>query len=504
MFKVIIIIVFLQNKTDLLNRMQKTRAKYLIPAICMIFSLSVSGCRTVKAPPRPSEEWTPPKWEKTAKSDDPVWREIREKTLDTSGPLTLEKLVKTALENNPATREAWQNARKQEAVIGQAASAGYPSATLSSSNMFDVKYNDRQQFMTDQFDYGPSVSGSLLLFDLGGRSAAIRSAVQSMLAANFDFNQALQDLLLNVETAYYSMYSARSALAAAADDVEDAKTVYDAAEQKFQVGLVSRLDVLQAKSNYDDALYLQEDARGALKSAKGDLAEIIGLSADTEFEVADPEGPPPTEIPKESVSRLIDDALKRRPDIAALRADLRALEADVTAARSAMWPEISLKGSAAGTWHEYFRNKTSLKYAHEYKGGLSVSWSVFDGFDNLNAKRAAERARDAARENLAQAELETSSDVWTRYYDFYTAVKKYEFSQAFLESADMSHDLAVEGYEVGLKSILDLLEAQSQLSDARSRMVQSEKDLYVSVAGLAHATGSLYTRDYDTAAGERE
>lgn len=480
------------------------RVKYLIAVVLLTVTLSGAGCRTVKAPSKSSEEWMPPKWEKTVKSEDPIWQEIRGKTLDTSGPFTLPKLVETALENNPTTRKAWQNARKQEAVLGQAASARYPSATLTSSNMFDVKYNDRQEFMTDQFDYGPSVGGTLLLLDFGGRSAAIRSAVQSMLAANFDFNQTLQDLLLGVETAYYSMYSAQSALAAAEDDVEDAKTAYEAAEQKFKVGLVSKLDVLQAKSSYDDALYTREDARGRLKGAKGDLAGIIGLSSDTEFEISDPEGPLPTEIPKEDVSWLIDDALKRRPDIAALRAGLRALEADVSVARSAMWPTVNLDGSAAGTWHEYYRNKTPLKYDHEYKGGLSVSWSVFDGLYNLNAKRAAERAHDAARENLAQAELEASSDVWTRYYDFYTAVKKYEFSKAFLESANMSHDLAVEGYEVGLKSILDLLESQSQLSDARSRMVQAEKDLYVSVAELAHATGSLYTRDYNTPAGEQE
>ena len=66
------------------------------------------------------------------------------------------------------------------------------------------------------------------------------------------------------------------------------------------------------------------------------------------------------------------------------------------------------------------------------------------------------------------------------------------FSEAFLESTTDSHELAVVGYRTGLKDILDLLQAQSQLSDARSKLIESRKELFVSLAELIHATGMLY------------
>jgi len=56
-----------------------------------------------------------------------------------------------------------------------------------------------------------------------------------------------------------------------------------------------------------------------------------------------------------------------------------------------------------------------------------------------------------------------------------------------------SHDLALEGYSEGLKSMLDLLQAQSSLSDARAKLIDSEKGLFIAVAELAHATGTLST-----------
>ena len=81
--------------------------------------------------------------------------------------------------------------------------------------------------------------------------------------------------------------------------------------------------------------------------------------------------------------------------------------------------------------------------------------------------------------------------MWTKYYNYNTAVKKLKFSQAYFESSLASHDLALEGYAEGLKSMLDLLQAQSALSDSRAKFIDSQKGLFVAVAELAHATGTL-------------
>ena len=128
-------------------------------------------------------------------------------------------------------------------------------------------------------------------------------------------------------------------------------------------------------------------------------------------------------------------------------------------------------------------------------GYLALKWQIFDGFLTVAKKRKAQAEAEAARAALMASELAASSDVWSSYQDFQTAIQKYAFSKAYLESSKESYDLALEGYDAGLKSILDLLNAQSKLSSARNQMIQNEKDLYMALVKLAHAAGRITVQD---------
>ena len=462
--------------------------------ICLFAVLAGTGCRTLKAPSKPSEEWTPPEWEKTSRAPDAVWDSIREQKIDTSKPLALVELIDVALANNPSTRQAWKKAKAEEAVEKQAQSKWYPQAKVSADFAKDRKVASRRVDKLNDINYGPSGEATFMLLDFGGRSALVRKAAQTLLAANFQFNQSIQDLLLNVEKAYYGLHSSQANLEAAESDVEDARAALTAARQRFRVGLVSKLDELQAESNYDDALYSLEEAKGDLKTAEATLAQTLGLPADAGLEIIPPSKEMPTDVTKEDVSRFIEEGLKKKPDIAAARADLRAKEAAVTVAGSDLWPTLNLKGTAGRTWFKYYSDPKGYANDYAYMGQVSVDWDIFDGFYNYARMRQARAEAEAEREKLKQAELGASADVWIKYYAFRTAVQKLTYSKAFLDTAKSSHELAMEGYNVGLKSILDLLEAQSQLSEARSKLIRSEKDLFVAFADLAHATGSLHVR----------
>ena len=95
------------------------------------------------------------------------------------------------------------------------------------------------------------------------------------------------------------------------------------------------------------------------------------------------------------------------------------------------------------------------------------------------------------QDQLKQAELAASADVWARYHNYETALQKYKFSTAYLNSASTSYDLALDSYKAGLKSILDLLNAESQLAQARSQQVASRQETFTALATLAYAAGLL-------------
>jgi len=480
--------------------------------ICFIFLLA--GCSTVPVAPSKlkyeedaasyresakmlekqfmAEKSEKGKRAKKLKAQDPVWSSLRSREIDSEKQLTLTELIDLGLGNNPATRKAWQNTRAARAKQMQAQSELYPSVTVSETikREKDVSVNPASNI--NNRHYGPSANLTWLILDFGGRSASIEESVQGVISADSTYNQAIQDLLLDVEKSYYQLYSAQASEAAALDDMKNAKADFDAAMQKLNAGLVSKLDTLQAQSDYENSLYLLESAKGAVKTAQANLAQAIGVPADTKFQIAEPSKSFPKNIDEEEITLIIEDTLQRRPDIIAARADLKAKEAAVKLARSALLPALNAGASADSNKYKYYGVSQVNDHDHSYAAFATVTWDVFDGFYNLNKKVEADRDLDMARDALAEKELELSSEVWIKYYDFITATNKFTYSETFLSTAKQSYELALESYNAGLKSMLDLLQAQSKLSSARSLFIQSSRDIFIALIELAHARGTLF------------
>lgn len=455
------------------------------------------GCRMIEPPVDPAAAWTPPDW--AVQTEDPVWDSIKAKSIDLSGPLSIADCVDLALKNSPVTRQSWAIARAAAAQVGQAESYLYPQVSVSGEGTYlkqDYSLRGGAAALinspdSDEFNYGPGLQLTWLLFDFGGVRGGIEEARQTLLATNYSFNQSIQDLILDVEKSYYELYSARSEVKASEADVKDTSEAREAARQKFEVGLVSKLDELQAESTYQDSLYQLESAKGNVKTARAALAEALGLPADAAFDIVEPGRKLPTMISSDDVSGLIEEGLKNRPDIASLRASLRAKEAAIEVAGSGYYPSLNLGGSANQLWYSYREDPELYDDSYMYTGYLSINWDIFSGFRDAEKKQEAEANAAQARESLASAEISASADVWTKYYAFNTAVGKHKFATSFFETSQESYNLALESYNAGLKSILDLLQSQSSLSSARSQLISANTDLFTTLADLAHATGTL-------------
>lgn len=478
--------------------------KYIKPLNIYILSIAaffIYGCSSANTPQPSPDEWTPPNTYKYQTLKDDPWKSVRFKKPDITGTLTLAQLLDIALKNSPETRQAWKRSLAKAAVLAQENSLLFPQVTLSADGAREKAVETKETGNVNDLKYGPSGKAELLLFDFGGRDAAIQAAYQDMISAGFEYNQSLQDLLLSLEQSYYGLYSSYSKLEAAKANVTDARTTYEAASLKFQAGLASKLDPLQAESSYDNALYNMEDAKRNLQTARGDLAVTLGFSADTNISVVMPDKLPPSDIDKKDVSIMIEEALSVRPDIQAARSALKSKQAAVKETESALWPSVNLGGTMGQNWYKYYNEKNPRDNDYAYTGYLSFKWDIFDGFYNINKKQEAAAEEAAERARLEELELKASSDVWTKYHQYNTAVRKLKYSQAFYESSKASYELAFDSYGAGLKDILDLLEAQSTLSDARAKLIDSKKGLFLAIAELAHATGMLKT---DTVEGLEE
>jgi outer membrane protein TolC len=343
----------------------------------------------------------------------------------------------------------------------------------------------------DRLQYGPGLQLNYLVFNFGGgRAAAVEQALQTVFAANYTFNKSIQDVILSVETAYYNLVAAKAGIEAVQANLKDAALALDTARERANAGVGTVLDVLQAQSSYDRALYDQATVKGLLKTDRGNLAQVLGFSADAPVDVEPPAAEAPLALSAKDMQGLIDAALQRRPDLAALRANVAAKRAAITVAGSTFWPSLYLTGQVNRDYYnnydgEYFDNDWS------YSAGLNLQWTLFDGLQTLYAKRAAAAQAESAQAQLVQAELAASADVWTSYADLETALEKCHASAAYLKSTSASYDLALDSYRNGLKSMLDVINAENDLAQARKQMIVSRQDAYLALAKLAYATGLL-------------
>ncbi len=452
--------------------------------------LVLAGCRSIQAPEKCSEQWTPDAGAPAATNG--AWRAAAQAPLPEAGTLMrLPQLVDLALAQSPTLGRAWQESRAAEAQLRQSDSYYYPQLTAGGKLSWQRTDANTAQTEIDTTSYGPVAQLNWLLLDCGGRRADRESAMQQLRAKNFSFNQAFQALVLAVQQAYYNLLSARAALEAAEADLAAAEKTLEAAQKRLGAGLGVELDVLQAQADRDRTLYNRENALGQLRIAGGNLAAAIGLPADAEVQIAPPEQTEPPALAEQDLRTVLDAAMARRPDIAALRATLQARAAAVRSAQSSRWPSLNLGASANRYWHSYSGADMDDDDTFEYLGALSLDWDLFDGMLRLQKQRAAEANREAARNQLREAELSAGADVWGKFHSYQTALRKLAFSRSYLENARGAYELAAQGYAAGLKNIVDLLNSQSSLADARGGLVQTQKDVWVALAELANALGDL-------------
>ncbi len=409
-----------------------------------------------------------------------------EQVRDRLGKFTLADAVHVALQNNPATRVAWADARAAAARYGSARGAWFPKLDAGGSLYYAKDITTKEQPGGSTADISASLSLSWLLFDFGGRSAAVEESRQSLLAADWTHNAVMQNTVLQAEAAFFNLAGAKALLEANRTSLAEAEANLTAAEERHRMGLATNADVLQARTAYAEVKLAVLDASGQARTARGALAVAMGYAANIPFE---PELQVP-EIPggglARTVDQLIEKALASRPDLQAAQALALGSAARVRQARSRLLPSLSAAGSIGRLW---LRDVPG--YTNATSGILQLQIPLFNGlarnFDLLQAKAEA----DAARELLRSAEQAVIFQVFSTHSEFLTADERVKTTEELVASAGQSEAVALGRYREGVGSILDLLSAQRVLAVARAEQINARLGWFIKLAQLAHDTGIL-------------
>jgi outer membrane protein len=430
----------------------------------------------------PEKPWTPP-----ANATPPIRPEgpaALPAGYQTGMTLTLMQVIDVGLANNPSTRTAWLQARAAEEQLGAERAAFLPEV--------DVTFNATKQAASvlngaTPTVYGPAINLNYLLFDFGGRAAVVEEARQTLIAADYLHNAAIQNVILNIEDAYFQLLAVKALLASQDATLRELQTSLDAADARHRAGVATIADVLQARTAYSQARLTADTLTGNLRVGEGTLATLMGLPPQTDFNFGTLPADVPTTEMAEPIESLLARATAARPDLAASRAAGERARARITEVRSSYLPSIGLASSFGTT----FVGSGSGNSFNPFSAGVAIRFPLFTGFRNTYDIRVAELDVQIADEQTRGLSQQIGLDVWTGYFGVRTAGQRVGTSRDLLTSAQQSLDVATGRYKEGLGTILDVLTAESALANARAQEVQARTDWLLSLAQLAHGIGGL-------------
>lgn len=395
-----------------------------------------------------------------------------------AAPLMAIDAVDLALCNNPQTREVWAAARAQAAQVGVAQSAWLPS--LDGRATVGRSYTEARDFNQNS----AALTLSWLLYDFGQRSANIENARQLLAAFAATQDATVQSLFLSALQGYYTAQAARAAVVSVGQAEKSARESFQAAEARYQAGVGTPADRLQAQTAMSQATLNRIRAEGDARNALGTLVNTLGFDAQLRVELADIEAQPSEFAFQRDVDTLIAQARQARPDLRAAEAQLKAAEAGVELARAQGRPTLSL--STGPLWQD-----VAGTTANTGNVGVTLNVPIFSGFATTYRVRSAAAQAEVKAAQRDRIRNQVALDVWKAYQNLSTATQSLKTTADLLASAEQSERVALGRYKAGVGTVLDLLAAQSALASARLQRIQAMLDWHVFRATLAQAMGAL-------------
>lgn len=401
--------------------------------------------------------------------------------------LTLADAEAQALEHQPRVLASDLNAKAADAVTREIRAAYWPTVSASATGA-DAIDNTRitagalnNPTILDRVGYG--FFGTQLLTDFGRTAALSASANLHGQASKEDADDARANVLLQVDRAYFNALRAQAILRVANDTVAARQLVVDRATELAGAGLKSSLDVSFANVNLGQARLLVLQAGNDAQSSFAALSAALGERENSTYqldEIAQPPAPP-----ADSAS-LVDEALRSRPDVQRERLEAEARERFAAAEGDLRLPTLSMAGAAGLT--PLHQTGLADRYAAV---GVNVTVPLFNG--GLYGARKAEAGFRAGAQAQIVRDIEdrVTRDVRIAWLDAQTSFERLALTGQILAQATESVDLAQERYTLGLSSIVELTDAQLNLTRAQIDQATAQYEYDERNAALRFQTGMM-------------
>jgi TolC family type I secretion outer membrane protein len=410
--------------------------------------------------------------------------------------LTLTDCLDLALKQNPSVLKAREEIRRTKGVIVEARAPAIPQVNASGNysridrNAIDSFPGTTNVFKNQEQPWSAQIEVSQLVYSGGRIIAALRAAKLTDQIAALGFQRAVADIILSVRTNFYQIQLNKAQIEVREQSVTLLEQQLRDAQSRFDVGAVPRFNVLRAEVELANAKPPLIRAQNDLRLSKEGLVKLLAIDSKSQrndFTPVNFEGRLVYEHRVWELATALQQALDHRPELLQADRQIGIAKANVKVAAAGYKPEASVFADYG--WKDSAFADDINKLRDGWTVGASLNWAIFDGMLTRGRVTQARALLQEANLDYADTRRQVELEVRQAYSDYLQTLELIEAQKKTVEQAEESLRLAEARFRAGTGTQLDVLSAQTALTDARTNEIQALYEYNVAIATLERVTG---------------
>lgn len=405
-----------------------------------------------------------------------------------AGPAAAETLMEAwqlAYQTNPTIQAQRARLRAIDEGVPQALSGWRPTVSVAANAGILGTDNNLVGTTTagSQTRY-PSSYGLTVtqpLFRGGGTIARTSRAEQDVQAERARLQAIEQQVLLDVGTVYMNVLRDLAVVNLNENNVRVIERQLEATQDRFSVGEVTRTDVSQAEARLATSRANLVRAEGDLEVSRAVYERLVGQMPGNLVQPSSVPNVPPTR------GEAIEAASRFNPEVMLARFNESSAEDNIRVVQSDLYPRVDLTGEVEQGWDRSVRD--SRDEAYSVTANLTVPLYQAGAVTSRvrEAKQIASQRRIEVEEAIRQV-VNNAANAWE---NLVAARAQIESLRASINAFEIALDGVQQEALVGTRTVLDVLDAEQELLEARVGLVRSQRDVAVAAFSLAAAVGGL-------------
>jgi TolC family type I secretion outer membrane protein len=400
-------------------------------------------------------------------------------------PLTLDEVVRIALENHSSVKSAQFQIKAQDAVVHQQMAAYYPTVNFNNTYRIANTVSDTSATTSKAFDTVTSTTNvGMILYNFGKREGLVQSARDTLDATQYAYNTTANNIVLAAKQAYYGVLQANALVRVNEDTVKSREVTLRQAQGFYDVGTRPKSDVTQAEAN----LYLAEAnliaARNGVEVAWANLINAMGVDDYPKQPLAEDLSITPFLM---SLDEAKKTAFASRPELLQFDAQLKAQDQLIAVARRNHLPDFLFASSYGRRGNDAANNLFPLQPSWQVQ--LSLTIPIFNGLQTTYQVQQALNNYYSVKEQERVERQQVALQVQQNYLNLTAAQQVVKANEAAVRAAKENLELHQGRYQVGYAPLVEVTDAQTTLTTAQTNYVNALVAYKLSLAQLLNAIG---------------